>query len=159
MFIQCTVLGNEPTTFRTWVPSYKHQTRSWSYKQNLSINLSYAHFRALLFIEILEQPIRMLKMSVAQFYTKNIFIGSGPVEYSFSWCHQCKQYLPSGCLPCTPKPCKHVPRFDFALRVQMKAFSQILWTRNNISFKLKKCSFNGPFLPVLLYFRLFKSPL
>ena len=34
---------------------------SWSYKQNLSVNLFYAHFRAILLVEILEQPIRMLK--------------------------------------------------------------------------------------------------
>ena len=34
---------------------------SWSYKQNLSKNLRYAHFRALLLVENVEQPIRMLK--------------------------------------------------------------------------------------------------
>ena len=34
---------------------------SWSYKQNLSVNLCYAHFRPLLLVEILDQPIRMLK--------------------------------------------------------------------------------------------------
>ena len=34
---------------------------SWSYEQNMSINLCYTHFRALFLVEILEQPIRMLK--------------------------------------------------------------------------------------------------
>ena len=33
---------------------------SWSYK-NLSANFRYAHLRALLLVEILEQPMRMLK--------------------------------------------------------------------------------------------------
>ena len=37
------------------------QQWTWSYKQNLSINLCYAHFRALSLVKILEQPIRMLK--------------------------------------------------------------------------------------------------
>ena len=40
---------------------YKINWRSWSYKQNLSKNLCYAHFRAPLLVEILEQPILMLK--------------------------------------------------------------------------------------------------
>ena len=35
-------------------------SRRWSYKQNLSVNLCYAHFRPLLLVEILEQPTRML---------------------------------------------------------------------------------------------------
>ena len=36
-------------------------TWSWSYKQDLSINLRYTQFTALILVEILEQPIRMLK--------------------------------------------------------------------------------------------------
>ena len=36
----------------------RRETGSWSYKQNLSINLLYGKFRALLLVEILEQPIR-----------------------------------------------------------------------------------------------------
>ena len=36
--------------------------QSWSYKQILSVNLRYAHLRALLLIAILEQPMRMLKI-------------------------------------------------------------------------------------------------
>ena len=37
-------------------------TWSWSYKQIFSVNLIYAHFRALLLVEILMQPMRMLKI-------------------------------------------------------------------------------------------------
>ena len=39
----------------------------WSrcHKQILSVNLCYTHFRALLLVEILKQPMRMLKMSLA----------------------------------------------------------------------------------------------
>ena len=35
--------------------------RSWSYKQFFSVNLRHTHFRPLLLVEILKQPIRMLK--------------------------------------------------------------------------------------------------
>ena len=60
---------------------------SWSYKQNLSVNLCFAHFKALLLVEILEQPIRMLK-------NENIFIGSGPgLQINWFVFDQAKKYL------------------------------------------------------------------
>ena len=36
-------------------------TKSWSYQQIFNLNLLYTHFRALLLVEIFEQPMRMLK--------------------------------------------------------------------------------------------------
>ena len=58
-------------------------TRSWSYKQNLSINLCYAHFRALLLVEILEQPIRMLKNECSVILHQNFLYRIGPyLRYS-----------------------------------------------------------------------------
>ena len=48
------------------------------YKQNLSVNSHCAHFRELLLVEILEQPIRMLKNECSIIYAENIFIGLGP---------------------------------------------------------------------------------
>ena len=48
----------------------KHNNLQRENGQNWSIKLRYAHFKELLLVEMLEQPIRMLKMSVAQFYAE-----------------------------------------------------------------------------------------
>ena len=64
------------TFLPTWhkISSNLEQTQ----KQNLSVNLHCAHFRAILLVEILEQQIRMLETSVAYYYAENVFIGLGP---------------------------------------------------------------------------------
>ena len=57
---------------------FVYVSRSWSYIQNLSVNLLYAHFKALL-LTFCNQS-ECFKASVASFYAENIFKGLGPVS-------------------------------------------------------------------------------
>ena len=60
---------------------------SWSCKQNLSLNLCYTHFRALLLVEILEQPIRMLKNQHSVIWCWKYLHRIGPSSVIvFTWC-------------------------------------------------------------------------
>ena len=59
---------------------------SLSYKQNLSVKLCYAHFRVLLLVEILEQPIRLLKKEHSIFFCLQYLYRIGP-RYITSKCN------------------------------------------------------------------------
>ena len=73
-------------------------TRSWSYKQNLSINLCYAHFRALLLVAILEQPIRMLRNKCSIILCWKYLYRIGPCFQSFIYSGQCYKTVLEGIL-------------------------------------------------------------
>ena len=64
----------------------KRMPLTWarSYKQNLSVNLCYTHFRALLLAEILEQPIRMLKNQRSVILHWKYIYRIGPCSWYYS---------------------------------------------------------------------------
>ena len=71
---------------------------SWSYEQNMSINLCYTHFRALFLVEILEQPIRMLKNEHSVIWRWKYLNRIGP------WMHNVL-LLCRSCWPCATQLC------------------------------------------------------
>ena len=80
---------NQSTLFEGSVPSYitvkfvyDFDSRSWFYKQNMSIILCYSHFGALILFQFLEKPIKALKNEHSVILCWNYLYRIGPVVVS-----------------------------------------------------------------------------